>query len=85
MSLPLNKVLDIFEETFRSRKRVIHSNLDSKLFAQKSKEYSNLNEIIKEAKEYTNYEKNKKDLDKIIEDADGEQDIIELAKSELKI
>ncbi len=83
MSLPLNKVLDILKKHSEVEKELSASNLDSKLFAQKSKEYSNLNEIIKEAKEYTNYEKNKKDLDKIIEDADGEQDIIELAKSEL--
>ena len=39
--------------------------MDKKLFATKSKEYADLNEIIEEAKKYLDFEKNKKDLEKI--------------------
>ena len=49
-----------------------------------SKEYSELNEIIKEAKEYISFEKNKDDLEKIINDTQSENDIKNLAELELK-
>ena len=47
MSLPLNKVQDIVDKHSELEKELSGTNLDSKLFAEKSKEYSNLNEIIK--------------------------------------
>ena len=40
--------------------------VDKKFFADKSKEYSDLNDIINEAKEYNSLEKDKKELEKII-------------------
>ena len=48
-------------------KDLSENQIDSKLFAEKSKEYSNLNEIIKFAQKIIlNFEK-KKDLEKIIQ------------------
>ena len=46
-----------------------------KQFAKKSKEYSDLNEIIKYAKEYENFEMNKKDLESIIQDDKNDKEI----------
>ena len=58
-------------------------SIDKKLFASKSKEYSDLNEIIDQAKKYLNFEKNKKDLEKLIQDNDNENEIKEMAQLEL--
>ena len=59
------------------------TQLDSKTFAQKSKEYSSLNEIITNALEYSNYEKNKNDLEKIFLDKNSDDEMKNLAKIEL--
>tara|TARA_Y100000590_G_scaffold225348_1_gene254761 strand:+ start:2377 stop:3453 length:1077 start_codon:yes stop_codon:yes gene_type:complete len=83
MPLPFQKVSEIINKHSELEKDLSSSNLDSKSFAQKSKEYSNLNEIIKFALEYSNFDKNKKELDKIISDRSGDEDIKELAKIEL--
>ena len=84
MSLPLQKVFDIINKHSELEKELASSNVDNKVFAQKSKDYSNLSEIIKYALEYTNFEKSKNDLEKIILDKNSEEDIIELAKVELE-
>ena len=57
MSLPQKKVLEIIDKHSSLEKDLSESKLDSKTFAQKSKEYSSLNEIITYAREYSNYEK----------------------------
>ena len=57
---------------------------DNKSYAQKSKQYSDLSEIIHYALEFSNFDKNKKDLEKIITDNDSEKDMKELAKLELE-
>ena len=41
--------------------------VDKKLFAEKSKEYADLNDVIDDAKKYFSYEGEKKDLEKILE------------------
>ena len=54
MPLPSQKVLEIIKKHSDLEKDLSSSNLDSKSFAQKSKEYSSLNDIIKFAIEYSN-------------------------------
>ncbi len=83
MSLPLNKVLDIINKHATLEKDLSSSNLDSKTFAQKSKEYSDLNEIIKHALEYSNFKKSRDELEKIISDTNNDEEMRELARSEL--
>tara|TARA_B100001121_G_scaffold22573_1_gene17537 strand:- start:1926 stop:3002 length:1077 start_codon:yes stop_codon:yes gene_type:complete len=84
MSLPLQKVKEIIDKHSELEKELSSSNIDSKSYAQKSKEYSNLNEIIKNALEFSNFDKIKKDLDKIISDDSSDEEIKELAKIELR-
>ncbi len=84
MSLPINRVFEIINKHSELEKDLADAKLDSRLFAEKSKEYSSLNEIIKYALEYSKYEKNKKDLEKIIEDNSSDEEMKELAKLELK-
>ena len=49
--LPLNKVRDLISKHQKLEKELSSGNVEKKLFAEKSKEYSDLNDIIKEAKE----------------------------------
>ena len=83
MSLPLKKVLEIINKHKELEKDLSSTDLDSKSFAKKSKEYSSLNDIIEFALEYSNFENDKKELEKIISDNNSEDEIKELAKSEL--
>ena len=80
MSLPLKKVLEIINKHKELEKDLSSTDLDSKSFAKKSKEYSSLSEIIKHALEYSNFENDKKELEKIISDNNNEDEIIDLAK-----
>ena len=85
MPLPLKKVLEIINKHKELEKDLSSTDLDSKSFAKKSKEYSNLSEIIEYALEYSNFETDKKELEKIILDNNNEDEIKELAKSELEV
>ena len=66
--IPLDKVRDIVNKHNILEKELSSGNIDPKLFAKKSKDYSNLGEIIKIAREYINFENEKKDLVNLIED-----------------
>jgi peptide chain release factor 1 len=50
-------------------------DLDKKLFAEKSKEYSDVNEVIENAKKYISFENDKKELEKILEDSAGDEEL----------
>ena len=82
--IPLQKVRDLISKHSDLEKELSSGTIDKSNFALKSKEYSDLNEIIKYAKEYENFEMNKKDLESIIQDDKNEKDIKEIAKEELK-
>ena len=81
--LPNTKVQNLINRHAQLENELSAGNVDKKSFAEKSKEYSDLNEIIKEAKEYIVFNKSKDELEKIINDAQSEKDIIDLAQLEL--
>ncbi len=81
--LPKNKVRDLISKHENLESELSSGKIDKKFFAEKSKEYSDLNEIILEAKEYCSFENDKKDLKKIIEDPSSEKEIKKMAESEL--
>ena len=58
-------------------------NLDNKSFAEKSKEYSDLNEIISNAKKYLSFENEKQELEKILDDNTSDKDLKNMAELEL--
>ena len=62
--IPIKKVEELILKHKNLESELSSGNIDKKLFATKSKEYSDLNEIINQAKKYLNFEKNKKDLKK---------------------
>ena len=81
--IPIDKVKNIIERYDLLEKELSTGKFDAKLFAKKSKEYSDLKNIIKPAKEYVNFDKNKKDLNNIINDKKNDQEMITMAKKEL--
>tara|TARA_Y100001970_G_C14218503_1_gene851128 strand:- start:975 stop:2048 length:1074 start_codon:yes stop_codon:yes gene_type:complete len=81
--IPKKKVEELISKHSLLEKELSSGQIDKKKFAEKSKDYSDLNEIIKEVREYDLFNQNKKDLEKIINDKDSEQDIKKLAESEL--
>ena len=81
--IPIQKVKDIIDKHNILEKELSSGKVDPKLFAKKSKEYSNLGRIILVAKQYVNYENEKKDLEKILKDKDNDAEIIEMAEKDL--
>jgi len=82
--LPILKVQDLISKHALLEKELSSGEVEKKNFAEKSKEYSDLNEIIKEANEYINFKKNKEELIKIIDDENSDKDIKDLAVVELE-
>ncbi len=82
--IPINKVRDLISKHTLLEKELSTGEIDKKKFAEKSKEYSDLNDIVKEAKEYSSFESEKKDLEKIINDNNNDTEMIELAQLELE-
>ena len=66
--IPIEKVKNIIERYIALEKELSSGKIEPKLLAKKSKEYSDLKNIIPCAKEYIEFEKNKKDLNNIIQD-----------------
>ncbi len=82
--LPKNKIDDLIEKHSLLEKQLSSGDLDKKNFAEKSKEYSNLNEVINEAKKYQKFDKEKIELENIINDSSTEQDFKDMAIKELE-
>mgnify|MGYP001315789439 FL=1 len=81
--IPVNKVRDLISKHESLEKELSSGAVDKKKFAEKSKEYSDLNDIIKEAKEYLSFSKEKEELEKICLDKNSETEIKDLADFEL--
>jgi len=82
--VPTKKITDLISKHALLEAELSSGQIDKKLFAEKSKEYSDLNEIIKEAKEYESFEKDKIELEKIINDTTSDSDMKFMAKNELE-
>ena len=84
--IPINKVRDLISKHTLLEKELSAGEIDKKKFAEKSKEYSDLNDVVKEAKEYSSFESEKKEINekkiKLFllpkDDADSKNAIIEI-------
>ncbi len=83
--VPLEKVKEIIFKHADLEKELSSGNIDPKLFAKKSKEYSNLGNIISIAKEYLNFDNERKGLEQIIKDKTNDTEMIEMAKNDLNL
>ena len=81
--VPIEKVRDLIKRYDTLEKELSSGNIDPKLFANKSKEYSNLGEIIEIAKEFVNFESERKDLISMVQDKSNDKDIVDLAQKDL--
>ena len=81
--VPIEKVKDIINKHDALEKELASGNIDPKLFAKKSKEYSSLGNIITVAREFVNFESEKKDLLNMLQDKSNDQEIIDLAQKDL--
>ena len=81
--IPIEKVKLIINTYEKLEKELASTDIDKKDFVKKSKEYSSIGEIIADARGYISIEKEKIDLEKIIEDKDGDVEMVQLAEKEL--
>ena len=81
--IPLDKIKKIVTKYETLEKELASGNISKNDFVKKSKEYSSIGEIIDQAKDYLRFDKEKNELEKIIEDKKSDKEILELAKSEL--
>ena len=82
--LPKEKVQNLIDRHLYLEKELSSGEVDKKKYAEISKEYSDLNEIIKQAKEYLNFKKETDDLNNIINDKNSDSEIREFANNELE-
>ena len=82
--VPTNKIEELISKHSLLEKELSSGKTEKKQFAEKSKEYSDLNDIIKQAKKYISFEKEKNELEKIINDKNSGNDLITMASDELE-
>ena len=82
--LPLEKVKNLISRHSKIEKKLASQEINKDEFAQLSKEYSELNEIIKSARNYINYQVDYEELNKIINDIKTDNDMKELALNEIE-
>ena len=81
--VPIEKVKDIITQHDILEKELSSGSIDPKLFAKKSKEYSRLGRIILTARQFVNFENEKKDLENMVQDKTNDQEMIDLAQKDL--
>ena len=81
--IPLKKIEELIQKHSLLEKDLSSGKIDKKLFAEKSKEYADLNEIIKDAKKYFSYEKDRLEIQKILDDKNSDTELIKMAEIEL--
>ena len=82
--IPQKTIEELISKHSLLEKDLSSGNIDKKLFAEKSKEYSDLNEIINDAKKYITFEKDKNELEKILKDQNSDTELLKMAETELK-
>ena len=81
--IPIDKVREIVSKHKLLENKLSSDKIDKKKFAKISKEYSDLNEILINAKQYLSFEETVNDLKKILNDSNSDQEMKDLAKIEM--
>ena len=81
--IPVEKVQDIIARHDSLEKDLSSGSVDPKIFAQKSKEYSNLGNIISFAREYVKFDSGIRVLENIINDKENDIEMKEMAEKDL--
>ena len=81
--IPKKTIEELIKKHLILEKDLSTGEIDKKKFAEKSKEYSDLNEIVDNAKKYLSFEIEKKGLEKIINDQSSDAELKKMAEVEL--
>ena len=81
--IPEKTIEELISRHSSLEKDLASGEIDKKHFAEKSKEYSDLNEIVESAKKYSSYVKDKNELEKILNDKNSDEELIKMAQVEL--
>jgi len=82
--IPQKTIEELINKHSILEKDLSSGKIDKKLFAEKSKEYSDLNEIVDDAKKYLSFEKDKVEIEKILLDQSSDKEFLKMAETELK-
>jgi len=82
--IPVDKVREIISKHELLENKLSSDKIDKQNFAKISKEYSDLNEILVNAKQYLSYDGALSDIEKILNDPRSDQEIKDLAKIEIE-
>ena len=82
--IPQKTIEELINKHTQLEKDLSSGKTDKKFFAEKSKEYSDLNEIISDAKKYLSFENDKIELQKILEDQNSDEELLKMAETEIK-
>jgi peptide chain release factor 1 len=81
--IPQKTIKELINKHLNLEKDLSSGEIDKKQFAEKSKEYSDINEIIEEAKKYLSFEKDKIELEKILNEQTSDDELKKMAEIEL--
>ena len=81
--IPLKTIEELITKHSSIEKDLSTGGLNNKLFAEKSKEYSDLNEIVGNAKDYISFQTEKEELEKILNDSSADEELKKMAEIEL--
>jgi peptide chain release factor 1 len=81
--IPQKTIEELINKHLNLEKDLSSGEIDKKKFAEKSKEYSDINEIIAEAKKYLSFENDKIELEKILNDQSSDNELKKMAEIEL--
>ena len=73
--IPQKTIEELILKHSSLEKDLSSGKIDKKLFAEKSKEYSDVNEIIGSAKKYVSFQKEKEELEKILSDDSSDKNL----------
>ena len=81
--IPTKTIEELILKHSTLEKELSSGEIDKKLFADKSKEYSDINEIVDIAKKYISFESDEKELKKILDDKSTDDELKKMAEIEL--
>ena len=82
--IPQKTINELIDKHSNLEKDLSSGKIEKKLFAEKSKEYADLNEIISIAKKYNSFEKDKSEIEKILDEQNTDEELVRMAKTELE-
>ena len=81
--IPIKTIEELIVKHSTLEKELSSGEIDKKLFAEKSKEYSDINEIVDIAKKYISFANDKNELEKILNDQATDDELKKMAYTEL--